>query len=183
LGREHIELDREKIKAYLSGKRVMVTGAAGSIGTELCRQIMQIGPEKLILFERTENELYKIDMEFSMLHNNGLYVPILGDVLDKRRLDAVMERFRPQVVFHAAAYKHVPITEAHPYEAIRNNIEGTMQVVDASLRFAVEKFVLISTDKAVDPVNVMGATKRVAELICQGMSNTVNPGPLERQGL
>lgn len=180
LGREHIELDRERIKAYLSGKRVMVTGAAGSIGSELCRQIMQIGPERLILFERTENELYKIDMEFSMHYSNGLYAPILGDVLDKGRLEAVMERFRPQVVFHAAAYKHVPITEAHPYEAIRNNIEGTMRVADASLRFGVEKFVLISTDKAVDPVNVMGATKRVAELICQGMNNTGNPGTTDK---
>ncbi|MCX8022730.1 MAG: polysaccharide biosynthesis protein [Syntrophorhabdaceae bacterium] len=170
LGREHIKLDIERIKAYLSGKRVMVTGAGGSIGSELCRQIMKIGPEKLILFERVENELYNIDIEFSGKYRNGLYVPLLGDILDKRRLEEVMVRYRPQVIFHAAAYKHVPITEIHPYEAIKNNIEGTLRVVEASLKHRVEKFVLISTDKAVDPVNVMGATKRVAELICQGMN-------------
>lgn len=170
LGREHIELNREQIRNYLSNKRVMVTGAGGSIGSELCRQIMKMGPERLILFERVENELYNIDMEFSTKYKNGQYISVLGDILDKKRLDALMEKYRPQVIFHAAAYKHVPITEGHPYEAIRNNIEGTMRVVEASIMYNVEKFVFISTDKAVDPVNVMGATKRVAELICQGMN-------------
>ncbi|HOJ43633.1 MAG TPA: nucleoside-diphosphate sugar epimerase/dehydratase, partial [Syntrophorhabdaceae bacterium] len=170
LGREHITLNMEQIRAYLSGKRVMVTGAGGSIGSELCRQIMKIGPEKLILFDRVENELYNIDMEFSNKYKDKTYVSLLGDVLDKKRLEDVMTIYRPQVIFHAAAYKHVPITEIHPYEAVKNNIEGTLRVIEASITHRVEKFVLISTDKAVDPVNVMGATKRIAELICQGMN-------------
>jgi len=170
LGREHIKLNTEQIKAYLYNKRVMVTGAGGSIGSELCRQIMKIGPEKLILFDRVENELYNIDMEFSNKYDNRLFVSLLGDVLDKKRLEDVMVTYKPQVIFHAAAYKHVPITEIHPYEAVKNNIEGTFRVIEASLKHRVEKFVLISTDKAVDPINVMGATKRAAELICQGIN-------------
>jgi len=170
LGREHIELDREKIKAYLSGKRVMVTGAAGSIGSELCRQIMGVEPEKLILYERVENELYNIMMEFSESNHDRTYVAILGDILDAKRLEDVMKTYKPQVIFHTAAYKHVPITEAHPYESVRNNIIGTMNVALCSAQCNVEKFVLISTDKAVEPISIMGATKRVAELICQGLN-------------
>lgn len=170
LGREHIELDREKIKAYLSGKRVMVTGAAGSIGSELCRQIMGVEPEKLILYERVENELYNIMMEFSESNHDRTYVAILGDILDAKRLEDVMKTYKPQVIFHTAAYKHVPITEAHPYESVRNNIIGTMNVALCSAKCNVEKFVLISTDKAVEPISIMGATKRVAELICQGLN-------------
>lgn len=171
LGREHVELSREQIREYLTGKRVLVTGAAGSIGSELCRQIMKMEPEQLILFERVENELYRIDMEFRQTHDGKPYAMILGDILDTERLDGVMDSFKPQVVFHAAAYKHVPIMESHPIEALKNNIQGTYNVVKASLRSGVEKFVLISTDKAVSPANVMGATKRVAELICQGMNS------------
>jgi len=171
LGREHVELSREQIREYLTGKRVLVTGAAGSIGSELCRQIMKMEPEQLILFERVENELYRIDMEFRQAHDGKPYAMILGDILDTERLDGVMDSFKPQVVFHAAAYKHVPIMESHPVEALKNNIQGTYNVVKASLRSGVEKFVLISTDKAVSPANVMGATKRVAELICQGMNS------------
>ncbi len=171
LGREHVELSREQIREYLTGKRVLVTGAAGSIGSELCRQIMKMEPEQLILFERVENELYRIDMEFRQAHDGKPYAMILGDILDTERLDGVMDSFKPQVVFHAAAYKHVPIMESHPVEALKNNIQGTYNVVKASLRSGVDKFVLISTDKAVSPANVMGATKRVAELICQGMNS------------
>lgn len=171
LGREHVELSREQIREYLTGKRVLVTGAAGSIGSELCRQIMKMEPEQLILYERVENELYRIDMEFRQAHDGKPYAMILGDILDTERLDGVMDSFKPQVVFHAAAYKHVPIMESHPIEALKNNIQGTYNVVKASLRSGVEKFVLISTDKAVSPANVMGATKRVAELICQGMNS------------
>ncbi|MBA4389480.1 MAG: hypothetical protein C0399_00885 [Syntrophus sp. (in: bacteria)] len=170
LGREHIELNREQIQEYLSGKRVLVTGAAGSIGLELCRQIIKVGPEKIILFERIENELYNVEMEFAENLPNTPYMLVLGDILDTNRLERVMNEHKPQVVFHAAAYKHVPIMEAHPLEAIRNNIFGTLNVAEASVRHNVEKFVLISTDKAVKPANIMGATKRVAELICQGMN-------------
>ena len=170
MGREHIELNREQIQDYLSGKRVLVTGAAGSIGLELCRQIMKVGPEKIILFERIENELYNVEMEFAEHFPDGPLRLVLGDILDTKRLEHVMNEYKPQVVFHAAAYKHVPIMEAHPLEAIRNNIFGTLNVAEVSAKYNVEKFVLISTDKAVKPANIMGATKRVAELICQGMN-------------
>ena len=170
LGREHIELNSEQISDYLSGKRVLVTGAAGSIGLELCRQIMKVGPEQLILFERVENEIYNVEMEFSETFHDGPYTLVLGDVLDTKRLEHVMQEYKPQVVFHAAAYKHVPITEANPFEAVKNNVLGTLNVAEISAQYGVEKFVLISTDKAVKPANVMGATKRIAELICQGMN-------------
>jgi FlaA1/EpsC-like NDP-sugar epimerase len=170
LGREHIELNRGQISDYLSGKRVLVTGAAGSIGLELCRQIMKVGPERLILFERVENEIYNVEMEFLETYPNGPYALILGDILDAKRLEHVMREHKPQVVFHAAAYKHVPITEANPFEAIKNNVSGTLNVAEISAKYGVEKFVLISTDKAVKPANVMGMTKRIAELICQGMN-------------
>lgn len=170
LGREHIELNREQIRDYLSGKRVLVTGAAGSIGLELCRQIGKVGPEQLILFERVENELYNVEMEFSEAFPGAQHAFVLGDILDTNRIERVMKEYKPQVVFHAAAYKHVPIMEAHPFEAIKNNIRGTLNVAEVSAKYGVEKFVLISTDKAVKPVSIMGATKRIAELICQGMN-------------
>jgi len=170
LGREHVELDKEQIKSYLSNKRVLVTGAGGSIGAELCRQILKISPSLLILYERVENELYHLEIEFSNSFPKGSYIPILGDILDLKRLEWVMKEYRPEVVFHAAAYKHVPMMEAHPHEAIKNNILGTQYIAEASARWNVEKFVMISTDKAVKPINVMGATKRIAELICQGLN-------------
>lgn len=170
LGREHVELNEDQIRQYLTGKRVMVTGAAGSIGSELCRQIMKMGPELLVLYERVENEIYRINMEFSQVFEGKEYEMVLGDILDRERLGWAMETYKPQVVFHAAAYKHVPIMEAHPGLAVKNNIEGTYNVVKESIRSGVDKFVLISTDKAVRPANVMGATKRIAELICQGMN-------------
>ncbi|HVN96708.1 MAG TPA: nucleoside-diphosphate sugar epimerase/dehydratase [Syntrophorhabdaceae bacterium] len=170
LGREHIELNRDQIRDYLYGKRVLVTGAAGSIGLELCRQIVKVEPEHLVLFERVENELYNVELEFSETFPHGSHVFVLGDILDVAKVERVMETYKPQVVFHAAAYKHVPMMEAHPFEAIRNNIQGTLNVAEASAKYGVEKFVLISTDKAVEPANIMGATKRIAELICQGMN-------------
>ncbi len=170
LGREHIELDKAKIQEYLSGKKVMVTGAAGSIGHELCRHIMKMGPEQLILYERAENELFHLDREFSEASFGRFYTPVLGDILDTGRLEWVMKEHHPDVVFHAAAYKHVPMQEAHPVEAIKNNIAGTRNVAELSIQYGVQKFVMISTDKAVRPVNVMGATKRVTEMMCQGMN-------------
>jgi FlaA1/EpsC-like NDP-sugar epimerase len=132
---------------------------------------MRMQPAQLILYERVENELYRINMEFEQVFDGRHYTMILGDILDTNRLKWVMETLRPQAVFHAAAYKHVPIMESHPLEAVRNNVQGTYNVARASLRAGVEKFVLISTDKAVSPINVMGATKRIAELICQGMNS------------
>jgi FlaA1/EpsC-like NDP-sugar epimerase len=170
LGREHIELDRVQIGDYLADKKVMVTGAAGSIGRELCRQILRVKPRELILFERVENELFHLQIEFAEEFPGVPYVPILGDILDVKRLERAMEDHRPDVVFHAAAYKHVPMMEAHPLEAVKNNIIGTSRVAEASAKYGVKKFVLISTDKAVKPANVMGATKRIAELVCQGMN-------------
>jgi len=170
LGREHIELNRKEIEEYLSNKKVLVTGAAGSIGSELCRQILKIHPKQLILYERAENELFHLEMEFSETFPKAPFVSILGDILDVKRLEGVMREYRPEVVFHAAAYKHVPMMEANPVEAMQNNILGTRNVAEASAKWGVEKFVMISTDKAVKPINVMGATKRVAELICQGMN-------------
>ena len=131
---------------------------------------MKVGPEKLILFERVENEIYNVEMEFSETFPDGPYALVLGDILDTKRLEQVMREHKPQVVFHAAAYKHVPITEANPFEAVKNNVLGTLNVAEISAKHGVEKFVLISTDKAVKPANVMGTTKRVAELICQGMN-------------
>ncbi|HOW55582.1 MAG TPA: nucleoside-diphosphate sugar epimerase/dehydratase [Syntrophorhabdaceae bacterium] len=171
LGREHVELNERQIREYLTGKRVLVTGAAGSIGSELCRQIMKMEPEKLILYERVENEIYRIDKEFSQAFTERPYEMVLGDILDTQRLEWAMDTFKPQVVFHAAAYKHVPIMESNPLLAIKNNVQGTYNVAKESIRAGVDKFVLISTDKAVSPANVMGATKRVAELICQGMNS------------
>ncbi len=170
LGREHIELNKEQIKSYLSNKKVLVTGAGGSIGSELCRQILKINPECLILYERVENELYRLEMELSESFPKAHYVSILGDILDLKRLEGVIQEYRPEIVFHAAAYKHVPMMENHPLEAIKNNILGTQHVAGASDKWGVEKFVMISTDKAVKPINVMGASKRIAELICQGLN-------------
>jgi FlaA1/EpsC-like NDP-sugar epimerase len=131
---------------------------------------MKMGPEQLILFERAENELFHLDREFSEASFGRFYTPVLGDILDTGRLRWVMEEYHPDVVFHAAAYKHVPMQEAHPVEAIRNNITGTRNLAEMSVQFGVQKFVMISTDKAVRPVNVMGATKRITEMICQGMN-------------
>jgi len=170
LGREHIELNRKEIEEYLSNKKVLVTGSGGSIGSELCRQILKIDPRQLILYERVENELFHLEMELLETFPGAPYVTILGDILDRKRLEDVLRDYRPDVVFHAAAYKHVPMMEAHPLEAIKNNILGTKNVAEVSTQWGVEKFVMISTDKAVNPVNVMGATKRLAELICQGMN-------------
>jgi len=172
LGREHVKLNQEQIRDYLSGKRVLVTGAGGSIGLELCRQIMKVGPEELVLYERIENELYNVEMEFLQTFPDAPYKMMLGDILDTRRFEDVLKEHKPQVVFHAAAYKHVPIMEAHPFEAVKNNILGTLNVAEMCAKHDVEKFVLISTDKAVKPANVMGATKRIAELICQAMNQT-----------
>jgi FlaA1/EpsC-like NDP-sugar epimerase len=172
LGREHIELNRKEIEEYLSNKKVLVTGAGGSIGSELCRQILKIDPRQLILYERVENELFHLEIELLETFPGAPYVSILGDILDRKRLEEVMRDFRPDVVFHAAAYKHVPMMEAHPFEAIKNNILGTQNVAEVSAQWGVEKFVMISTDKAVNPANVMGATKRFAELICQGMNQS-----------
>jgi FlaA1/EpsC-like NDP-sugar epimerase len=170
LGREVIRLEEERIGAYLEHARVLVTGAGGSIGSELCRQICRFGPASLILYERSESPLYEIDLELKSDYPKLKIIAILGDIRDRSQLSRAFETTKPQVVFHAAAYKHVPMMERHPWKAVKNNIVGTRNVVDFSNKYHAERFVLVSTDKAVRPVNVMGATKRVAELLVQGQN-------------
>jgi len=168
LGRDEITLDESLISSYIHGKRVMITGAGGSIGAELVRQCLKYEPALLVMLDNSEYNLFEIDREILHLQTNVLIKPVLSNIRDMNILDKVFQEFEPQVVLHAAAYKHVPMQEAFPWEAIKTNVHGTSNMVKASLEHYVEKFVLVSTDKAVKPVNVMGATKRLAELICQG---------------
>ncbi|MEW6378545.1 MAG: nucleoside-diphosphate sugar epimerase/dehydratase [bacterium] len=167
LGRNQVELDMDRIGAYLSGKCVLVTGAGGSIGSECCRQIARYKPKNLIMLDRAESSLYDIEMELKDIFPKQGLVPVLGSITCLPRLKRIFEQFEPQVVFHAAAYKHVPMMEMHPWEGVYNNILGTKNLLDVALKAGVEQFVLISTDKAVRPTNVMGACKRVAEIILQ----------------
>ena len=170
LGREVIRLDEDRIAAYLQKARVLVTGAGGSIGSELCRQICRFNPACLILYDRAESPLYEIDLELRTDYPEAKVVPVLGDIRDRSQLSRALSDYQPQVVFHAAAYKHVPMMELQPWKAVRNNILGTRHVMDLSREHGVERFVLVSTDKAVRPVNVMGASKRVAELLVQNQN-------------
>ena len=168
LGREPVELDVESISKKLKGKTILVTGAGGSIGSEICRQICKFVPKKIVLLGHGENSIYQIDMELKNLYKNGLeIVPVIGDVQDRSRIFDVMSQHRPDVVYHAAAHKHVPLMEYNPREAVKNNVFGTKNVAEAADALGVKNFVLVSTDKAVNPTNVMGSTKRFAELIIQ----------------
>lgn len=170
LGRESIKLDMELVKGFLAGKRVLVSGAGGSIGSELCRQIARFEPESIVLVERAEFALFAIEQELKRTFPAIHVVPRICDICDEARLNAVFSEDRPQVVFHAAAHKHVPMMEWNPGEAIKNNVFGTKKIADAADRFGIEAFVLISTDKAVNPSSIMGATKRVAEMYIQALS-------------
>ncbi len=170
LGREVIRLEEEEIGRYLGGATVLVTGAGGSIGAELCRQICRFHPNTLVLLERAESPLYEIDIELKKSFPDVRILPVLGDIRDRRQLTYAFETARPSAVFHAAAYKHVPMMELHPWKAVKNNVIGTRNLVLAAIAHQVERFVLVSTDKAVRPTNVMGATKRVAELIVQNQN-------------
>ncbi len=170
LGRDPISLDKVQINHYLQGKRVLVTGAGGSIGSEICRQVARFNPQKLILFENGETPLFLIEQELGQQFSQLAIVPIIGDVRNRSRVNAIFDEQMPQVVFHAAAYKHVPMMEKNPAEAVNNNIHGTRLVADAADDFGVEKFVMISTDKAVRPTNVMGSTKRIAEMYVQSLN-------------
>jgi len=165
LGRDPVNLDLKSIGEYLSDKVVFVSGAGGSIGSELCRQIAQFHPKNLILFDKTENSLFHIEMEFRQRFPETSITPILGDVKSGDFLNRLFSEYGPQVVFHAAAFKHVPIVELNPWEAIHNNVIGTKNIVEASHRVGTKRFIMVSTDKAVRPANVMGATKRIAEMI------------------
>lgn len=172
LQREPIQMDRQELHPLLEGKRVLVTGAGGSIGSELCRQIAQYHPATLILFERYENGLYALDLELRRQFPKVTIIPAVGDVTVLDRVVEVLQQTDPDLVFHAAAHKHVPLMELNPKEAVRNNILGTKVVAEASLASGVDRFVLISTDKAVNPTSVMGATKRIAEDLMQSLSHS-----------
>lgn len=171
LGRESVWIDTGHVANMLSGKNVLVTGAGGSIGSELCRQLARFGPANLVLFEQSEYALYTLEQWFALHMPEIKILPLAGDVKDRARLDEVFLEHRPQVIFHAAAYKHVPLMEVgNAWQAVRNNVMGTMLVAECSSRFKVERFVLVSTDKAVNPTNVMGATKRLAEMVCEAVN-------------
>jgi FlaA1/EpsC-like NDP-sugar epimerase len=170
LGREKVTLDWQAITGGLAGKSILVTGGGGSIGAELCRQLARIKPARLVVLERSEFNLYKIDLELRRLFPELMLESVLGDVNDRSGIDAVMRKHRPAVVFHAAAYKHVPLLEDQARTAVVNNVIGTQVVADSAAVHGVGTFVLISSDKAVNPANVMGATKRVAELYCQKLA-------------
>lgn len=167
LGRDAIHLDNKNIQSLIKGKTVLVTGGGGSIGSELCRQIMKYNPEKLVILDIYENNLYDIEIELKAEHPKGQIEAVIASVRDKARLKEVFEEFKPSLVFHAAAHKHVPLMENNPLEAIKNNVFGTYNVVNCANEYGVEKFVLISTDKAVNPTNIMGASKRLCEMIVQ----------------
>ncbi len=170
LGREPVVLELEGIRGYLTDKRVLVTGAGGSIGSEICRQVAAFSPHKLLLFECAETPLYHIEKELVARHPDIRIIPVIGDVRDQGRVEAIFDEFQPEVVFHAAAYKHVPMMEYNPGEAVTNNIGGTRTLADAAHRCGVKNFVMISTDKAVNPTNIMGATKRAAEIYVQSLA-------------
>ena len=180
LGRDPVAPQKQLLEANIKNKTVMVTGAGGSIGSELCRQILLQHPKRLILFEQSEYALYELDAELDILSKNitefelknNFIVPILGSVLDKKRLENICKTFNVDTIYHAAAYKHVPLVEKNPLEAIRNNIFGTYIAAKTAIETGVDKFILISTDKAVRPTNVMGASKRFAELVLQGLSSS-----------
>ena len=172
LGRDPVRIDDVEVREYLRGKAVMVTGAGGSIGSELCRQIARFEPSVLVCFDVSEFGLYRLTEEFSLHFQNVQLVALAGDVKDAIRVDEVIARYRPHVIFHAAAYKHVPLMEDdNAWQAVRNNVLGTWQVARSAVAYGVSRFVLVSTDKAVNPTNVMGATKRLAERVCQALAS------------
>lgn len=170
LGREPVSLVWDSIRDGLAGKRVMITGGGGSIGSELCRQIARLNPVELIVVDNSEYALYRIDHELQSEFQDLIFYSVLGDICDSATVEKVVGEYHPDMIFHAAAYKHLPILQTQIREAFRNNVLGTMRLAEAAERHKVGTFVLISTDKAVNPANIMGATKRVAEMYCQNMS-------------
>ena len=179
LGREEIRMEMGKVEENFKDKVVMVTGAAGSIGSELCRQLAGFGVKQLILFDNAETPMHNIRLELEERFPNMNFVPFIGDVRQQPRLKHVFERYRPQIVFHAAAYKHVPLMEENPCEALRVNVLGTHNVADKCVEYGVEKMVMISTDKAVNPTNIMGCSKRLAEIYVQSLGLAIESGRVQ----
>ncbi|WP_246358617.1 UDP-N-acetylglucosamine 4,6-dehydratase family protein [Paenibacillus phytorum] len=169
LGRKPVNINLNEIAEFVKGKVILVTGAGGSIGSELCRQIPNFNPEKLILLGRGENSIFTIENEIKVKYPHISIVPVIADIQDKKRLEDVFAYYRPQIIFHAAAHKHVPLMELNPSEAIKNNVFGTRNVAEYALAYRAESFVYISSDKAVNPSSIMGASKRLAELMLQSM--------------
>ncbi len=176
LGRDEITINREEIYNNFHGKRVMVTGGAGSIGSEICRQMADLGVARLIVFDMAETPLHEIRLELERKYPNLDLVPFIGDVRSAKRLQVAFDRYQPEVVFHAAAYKHVPLMEENPCEAILSNVYGSKNVADLCVRNGIERMVMISTDKAVNPTNVMGCSKRLAEIYCQSLGVAIENG-------
>ncbi|WP_135553786.1 polysaccharide biosynthesis protein [Paenibacillus cymbidii] len=172
LGRDPVKTDLALIASYITEKRILVTGAGGSIGSELCRQIARFQPEKLLLLGHGENSIYDIEMEMRRTYPTLNIQSIIADIRDRPRIEEIFHTYQPQVVFHAAAHKHVPLMESNPAEAIKNNVFGTKNVAECADQYGAERFVLISTDKAVNPTSIMGATKRIAEMLIQCLDRT-----------
>jgi FlaA1/EpsC-like NDP-sugar epimerase len=184
LGRKVVNLDTPELQRFLAGKTVLVTGAGGSIGSEICRQTMKFCPKRIILLDRAENALFEIDRELRERWVGADILPVVADICDERRIGRIFNALSPQVIFHCAAHKHVPMMEANPGEAVKNNIFGTKTVADAAVDCHASAFVMVSTDKAVNPTSVMGATKRVAELYVQSLNSgqwSVGSGQLKNQ--
>lgn len=179
LGRTEIQINMEKVMAEFGDKVVLVTGAAGSIGSELCRQLAQMKIKKLIMFDSAESPLHNVRLEFEKNYPHLDFVPVIGDVRVKERLRMVFDAYHPQVVFHAAAYKHVPLMEENPCEAVLVNVIGTRQVADMAVEYGAEKMIMVSTDKAVNPTNVMGASKRLAEIYVQSLGYAIREGKVK----
>lgn len=176
LGREEIKISMNEIIANFRGKTIMVTGAAGSIGSELCRQLATFGVKELVLFDNSETPMHNIRLELEDRFPDLKFIPVIGDVRMIPRLDYAFRTYRPQVVFHAAAYKHVPLMEENPCEAVLANVAGSRNVADKCIEYDVEKMVMISTDKAVNPTNIMGCTKRLAEIYVQSLGLAIEAG-------
>ena len=179
LGRDPIKINMDEIFQYLKGKTILVTGGGGSIGSELCRQIAAHEPGQLIIFDIYENNAYSIEQELRRKYKNLNLVVLIGSVRDSRRLDQVFSKYRPDIVYHAAAHKHVPLMETSPNEAIKNNVIGTYKTAFAAMKYCTQRFVLISTDKAVNPTNIMGASKRLCEMVVQSMDAISKAGRMD----
>ena len=179
LGRDEIVLDKQEMRAEFTDKVVLVTGAAGSIGSELCRQLARMQVRKLILFDNGETPLHNIRLELEERFPDLDFVPVIGDVRVIERVRKIFERYHPQIVFHAAAYKHVPLMEENPCESVLVNVVGTRQIADACVEFGIEKMIMISTDKAVNPTSVMGCCKRLAEIYCQSLGSAIKAGKVK----